>query len=1090
MTFHLQPQFGKRKGTKLTCTLLLAAQFIAGAPFLEAAQASNPALGSAVKTSNADHTVTGSVKDSEGAPLAGVTIRIKNSKTGTTTKADGTFTLNAPTGKETLIISSIGYKTQEVSVADRKIVNVILVSETSSLDEVVVVGYGQQKKIHLTGAVAQIDMKSIEDLPVGSLSAALTAQQPGVGVSGGFARPGDPASITIRNPTLLSKDGGTLRPLYVIDNIIRSEDDFNTLDQSEVENISILKDAAAAVYGARGAYGVIVVTTKRGKTGAPKISYSTSIGRSDAQLPSMMNGYQLATYINDYNMNTADKSVLYSQDELDYYKANSQSWLDQAWKASYVTRHALNVSGGNEKATYFAGVTYNQQNGNFDKINFDRWTFRASADVKVSKNVRAGLGLSGDLSTKDRYLLKQGGTDNEKDYKSLLYAAPFKPAYYNGYPVNLSGTGSTSENFHFFEAQKSNNYLLSKNTGMNLNVYLEYEAPFLKGLKAKVTYNRNLENNWGKEFGTKYNLYNFSMLGTNKHIVGGTVLPTPVTVSNSNRIYYAPGYSDVYQLNGYLTFDRTFGKHSISALALVEQSETYSDGITSYLDNLVDGALDNAGYALGGTASGAGVGTIAESESETGRLSYVGRLNYSYANKYLVEFTVRRDASTNFAPENRWGTFPSLSLGWVLSEEPFFKNNVRWVDQLKVRVSGGLTGMDNTRAYNWLKSYNLIQTGNGPVFGGNLDRAGILRLKNAMPNRDVSWDDDTKLNGGIDASFLRNRLNLTIDGFYDHRYNMLTSLTSSVPLTVGAALPSENFATVDGFGTEISLGWTNKINQDWSYKVRGFMSWSDNKQVKVDFDKGLTGTFRDPSGRSTDMGVLGLKSMGMLRTQADVDALLAKYPNYTIYGTKPAVGMLYYDDIRGAKSTTPDANGNYTYAAPDGKIDDNDLQYLTNKKDNHYGFGFNFSTTYKRLSFSFALGGSFGGQDLLESGARSWGTSAQVTAKTNLPINLVDHWTVDNPNAMYPAPAYRAQNGYDSDFWFVSSFNMSVRTLNISYDIPQSITEKLNINGARIYLTATNPLNLYNPYSYKQYSGAFDVYPTLRTFSAGINLNL
>jgi hypothetical protein len=178
---------------------------------LEAAQASNPALGSAVKTSKADHTVTGSVKDSEGAPLAGVTIRIKNSKIGTTTKADGTFTLNAPTGKETLIISSIGYKTQEVTLADRKIVNVILDSETSSLDEVVVVGYGQQKKIHLTGAVAQIDMKAIEDLPVGSLSAALVAQQPGVGVSGGFARPGDPASITIRNPTLFSKDGGTFR---------------------------------------------------------------------------------------------------------------------------------------------------------------------------------------------------------------------------------------------------------------------------------------------------------------------------------------------------------------------------------------------------------------------------------------------------------------------------------------------------------------------------------------------------------------------------------------------------------------------------------------------------------------------------------------------------------------------------------------------------------------------------------------------------------------------------------------------------------------------------------------------------------------
>eukprot|EP01137_Pigoraptor_chileana_P008111 Opistho-2@54504 len=254
-----------------------------------------------------------------------------------------------------------------------------------------------RKKINLTGAVATIDMKAIEDLAVGSLSAALVSQQPGVGVSGGTSRPGDNASITIRNPILLSKDGGSLRPLYVIDNIVRSEDDFNVLDVSEVENISILKDAAAAIYGARGAYGVVVVTTKRGKTGAPKFSYSTSYGTSDAELPKMMNGYELATYVNDYNFKTTTPSILYSQDELDYFKANSQDWLSQAWKSSSVTRHALNVSGGTEKATYFAGITYNQQDGNFEKINFDRWTFRASTDVKVSANVRVGLGLSGDL---------------------------------------------------------------------------------------------------------------------------------------------------------------------------------------------------------------------------------------------------------------------------------------------------------------------------------------------------------------------------------------------------------------------------------------------------------------------------------------------------------------------------------------------------------------------------------------------------------------------------------------------------------------------------------------------------------------------
>jgi hypothetical protein len=389
-----------------------------------------------------------------------------------------------------------------------------------------------------------------------------------------------------------------------------------------------------------------------------------------------------------------------------------------------------------------------------------------------------------------------------------------------------------------------------------------------------------------------------------------------------------------------------------------------------------------------------------------------------------------------------------------------------------------------------LKSYNLIQTGNGPVFGGNLDRAGIIRLKNAMANESLKWDDVTKLNGGVDAAFFNNRLSMTLDAFYDHRFNMLTSITSSVPLTVGAALPSENFATIDGFGTELSLGWSSKISKDWSYKLRGFFSWSDNKQIKVDYDKGLKGTIYDPTDKSTDQGVLGLRCLGMLRTQAEVDALLAKYPNYSVYGVKPAPGMLYYEDLYGAKNTNADENGNYAYGAPDGKIDDSDRTYLTNKKDNHYGFGMNVATTYKKLTFSFNVGGSFGGQALIESGARGWNTSAQVAAITNLPQFLTDHWTPENPNATYGSPFYRGQNQVDSDFWFKSSFQMSVRTMNLSYELPDKIAQKLRVGSARVYITSTNPLNLYNPYTYKQYAGSYDVYPVLRSFSLGLNVNL
>ena len=854
---------------------------------------------------------------------------------------------------------------------------------------------------------------------------------------------------------------------------------------SEVDAISVLKDAAAAIYGARANQGVVVVTTKRGKVGAPKFSYSTSFGTSDAaMLPKMMNGYELATYTNDYNLaggKSATDPVIYTQDELDYFKQNSFDWLKAAWQASTVTRHALNVSGGTERATYYAGLSYNGQNANFDNINANKWTFRASADIKVAKGLKAGMAIAGDLYQKKMYFLKQGNESPEKDMQSLLMTAPFKPAYVDGLPaLTTSSTGSSNENFHFFEVQKSNNYTTTRNTGLNISTYLDYDIPFVKGLKARLLYNKTMDNSFGKQYGTKYNVYTFNMLGNNKHIYGGGV-KSIITLNNGDRVRINPTYTDAYQLNGYLNYDRTFGKHTVSALAFVEQSETYSDGTTSMIESIIPGGLDIMGY-------GTGTNTVTETASEAATLSYAGRVNYNYANKYLLEFAIRRDASTNFAPDKRWGTFPSLSAGWVLSEEPFFRSNVRFIDFLKIRASVGMLGGDATRAYNWLSSYSVAQTGKGPVFGGNADRTITFTTKNAMANPNARWDDNTKYNFGIDAQMLNNRLSVGLDGFYDHRYNMLTAITSSVPLVVGATLPSENFASVDGFGGELSLGWTSRITPDWSYKIGTFLAWSDNKQLLVDVDKGFVGTYRDPNGHSTDQGILGYRYVGMLRTQADVDALLAKYPTYTIEGTAPKPGMLYYQDVRGLKVINPD--GTITYGAPDGKITEEDKEWLVPKKDNHYGFGLNFSTTYKRLSFSFVLGGSFGGKATVESTARGWNTSAQVTAITNVPQFLVDHWTPENPNATYGSPYYRGQNQLESDFWFVNGFTMAMRNANVSYDLPQSLTRKLGMTTARIYLVAVNPLNLYNPYSYKTYSGSYDAYPVLRSFSLGLNIGL
>ena len=1074
MNFLLQPQLGLSKGTKTACTLLLVAQFVAGASFMEQAQAATAPSTQTVKRANIAQTITGSVKDSDGSALAGASIRIKGGKGGATTGVDGSFKLDLPTGNETLIISMVGYKTKEVSVNGRSVVNIVLEDNTAAIDEVVVVGYGQQKKITLAGAVAQINMKNIEDIPVTNLSAVLAGQLPGVGVSGGTARPGVAGSITVRNPFLYSKDGGSLRPLYVIDGVVRSEDEFNILDQSEVENISVLKDAAAAIYGARSSQGVIVVQTKRGKAGAPKISYSTSMGISDvAMKPKMMSGYQQALWLNDFNTVGGKKatdaaSPIYTQDELDYFKQNDTDWLGQAWQASTTMRHALNLSGGSDKATYFAGATYNTQDANFDGARYNKWTFRASTDIKMAKNFSMGLAISGSFGDSKKYFMKQGSENDDNDWRRLITTSPFIPTYVDGLPVLTTGTSGSVENIHFFEIQKLDNYKKEHNTGLNINSYLEYSVPFIKGLKAKAVFSKTFNNTFGKNYGTYYNLYQFSMLGTNKHIYGGT--PKAYAIKNGDIIYINPTYTDSYQLNGYLTYNRDFGKHSISAIGVYEQTESSTDGVVASRDAVIVGGLDNFNYAPTGTM------TAGENPAQSAFLSYLGRINYSYANKYIAEVTVRSDASTNFGPKHRWGIFPAVSLAWVISEEPFFKKNISFIDFLKIRTSAALMGTDATKPYQWQTSYN-TQTSKDAVFGGNSTLVTTIAPNVTLVNPEVRWDDDAKLNFGIDANFLNNRMSFGLDAFLDHRYNMLTSLSASAPLTIGATPPSENYSIMNAFGYEISLGWNQKVNKDLSFKVNTFLSWSDNVQIKTDVSAGLKGTYLDPTGQSTDQGKLALRSLGMFRTQADVDNWMASHPGYLIYGKAPAVGMLNYEDVRGPK----DATGQYT--APDGKITDEDKQYLTSKESNHYGAGLNFSVSYRNLTVSAVTGISWGGMGAIEGAARK-----AATATSNRPAFWADHYTTDTPDATYPAPYYSAQYDVDSDFWFRSSTTVSMRTLNISYSLPTKLANKLGFESCRVYGVGTNVFNFYKAYDYKDYGSSFDVYPTLRTISLGLNM--
>jgi TonB-linked SusC/RagA family outer membrane protein len=1021
-------------------------------------------------------TVKGKVLSDQNEEVPGVTVRVKGMQKGTITDADGNYTIQVPGGDAVLVFSFVSHAPLEVPVDNRSAVNVQLKPGVTALTETVVVGYGTQTRTHLTGAVATVNVKEIEDLPLGNLGATLQGKLPGVGVSGGNGRPGTAATITIRNPMIFSKDGGTLSPLYVIDDVIRTPEDFSLLDPTEVESISVLKDAAAAIYGIRGAQGAIVIRTKRGKAGKVQINYNTSVALNQAtSLPKMMNGFEQATYLNDMLLEegkSPDDPEIYSPDELEHYKNNNYDWLRQAWKSSLVTRHALNVSGGTEKATFFAGATYFYQNGNFDNIKNDKWTFRASGDVKLATGLKAGLSVSGDVSNTKLYLMKVGSENVENDMKGLLYTPQFIPPYVNGYPTQISTTSNnTIDAFHFFEVQNLNNYSQTRSMGLNVVANVEYQPTFIKGLTAKVQYGKILDNVFPKQFGSYYNVYQFDMQGEHNHIYAGDPVKT-TRIKNGGRVYFKPSYGDSYQLDAYLTYARKFGKHDISLLGVVEQREYIYDDVQASTEDPTDGAPDISRFAFGAM-------NVWETANETGNLSYIGRLNYGYDNKYLLEAAFRYDASTNFAPEYRWGFFPSLSLGWVVSQEGFFQRNVRSIDYLKFRASVGKLGGDATKPWGYLQRYTPGQT-SGAVFGGNGNK--IVGTKpESMPNPAARWDDDLKLNFGIDAKAMDSRLSAGLDVFYDHRYNMLTSLTASVPLTVGSTISAENYNTVNAYGYELSLGWNDRIGKDFNYNISGFLSWSDAKAIKVDVDKRIIGTYEDPNGYSTDRGVLGYHYEGMFRTQQDVDAYLSKNPGYKLFGKDPMPGMLYYKDIRGPYDPLTGK-----YSAPDGVIDENDEDWITNRANNHYGIGLSIGAGYKGFRLDMVMSGSFGGKDVVEGAARK-----QATITSNRPAFWTDHWTPENPNAKYPSPYYDDTYDVNSAFWFRNSFQFRMRTLNLSYSFAPSVAKSMGFGSFKMYLAVTNPFNFYNPYDYRDNGiGSYDVYPLMRTMAFGLNCSL
>ena len=1074
--------------------------------------------------------VQGTVVDETGEPIIGATIRVAGSKNGTVSDLGGNYKINVPNGGK-ITITYIGYKDATTTGGRTQ-----LETNSTDLTDVIVVGYGTQKKAHLTGSVATVPVADIQDLANGGLASSLSGLVNGLSISGGDARPGDNAKMSIRDTNSLGEIGSNAQePLIVIDGYIYPNDvkvgnttqnlgveAFNNLDASEVESISVLKDASAAVYGARAANGVILVTTKKGKLGAPSISYSGTFGFADeVARPKMLNAYQYGRLYNAVaaadptNTSLNKKTALFQADELEAMKGLNYDLLDKYWETSSTMKHSVNVSGATDKVNYFAGLSYYDQNGNLGKLDYNRFNYRAGIDVKVSKWLGANLTVSGDYGSQKTPLVKVGGSSTEKDYNLLLTHPYYIPESVNGYAIPAYGISNSqkdqSQGYNYDVLQNNGDYKKNMNSNINIMGSINYDfgwSNLLKGLKLSFSYSKSINTDKGNEYGTQYTLYQM----TNRY-GSGSHLYTPVTgeedasylassnfvgitTSNGNYLGRSMTRTDNYQMNFTAQYARDFGQHHVQALFSVEKSEAESEYLTGQRQNPYE-------FTTGQYNAATGEMTTTFTRSESGTLSYIGRVNYAYANKYLFEFLLRSDASTKFAPKNYWGTFPAVSAGWVVSEEPWFKKNVKWMDFLKLRASFGLTGRDNTAAWQWMQVYAL-DANKGTVFGEGIGNDSGSRItinkNNSAVNSDVHWDKDYKFNVGVDANFFDQRLGLTLDHYREWNREMLMNILQTVPSTVGTVSAASNLGEMDSWGWELSLNWHDKIGKDFKYKIGINTGYSDNKVLNMDWeDEYIYRQIR--YGSRTNVGTWGMQCIGMFRSFQDIDEYFAKY-NITSYMglTKDKVrpGMLMYKDVRGAQQ----ADG--TYAAPDGIVDQNNDQVCLSNRDNIYGLTMNLGADYKNFSITAQLGASWGGYTLIPSAALKPTGSLEY-------CNMPSFWNVDNMfsykdvydasgklvvaqnlDGYYPNLAYTDVNAVASSFWRVSAARIELNRLTLAYTIPSLLVKKIGLQSVRLNVTGQNLINFLNPYPDKfmnSMAGSYGSYPNLRKFTVGVNVS-
>jgi TonB-linked SusC/RagA family outer membrane protein len=961
----------------------------------------------------ADITIKGKVTDSKGESLAGATILVKGTKQAVITDLDGSFTIEVPDARSVLVVSFTGFVSKEVAVtAGVTSIRIQLEEENKTLNEVIVVGYGSQKKASVTGAVVSVKGEALTKSASVNVSNSLAGRVSGVIANNRSGRPGeDGSTILIRG---LNSFGQGTNPLIVVDGI--PDRSLSRINSEDIETVTVLKDASAAIYGVRSANGVILITTKRGKSGKPTVKYDGSTGFQQlTRMSKRVNAWEYMTYFNELKVNNGGTAP-YAQADIDKYKAGndpnytSTDWMKAVFRNSAPqTNHSLSVSGGNEEVKYYFSGQYLNQESNFKNSdeNFKQFNLRSNIDVNVSKNLKINLDIA--ARKEDRWYPVSGVSDILHQTVSMY---PFLPDYYSN---GLPSAGVSAGKNPVLLVTSLPGYDKRINLVVNPKIGFDLKLPYItKGLSVNGYAAFDYNNYSQKKFKKQWDAYSYDR-STDTYInqrgnTGETSVYQREDLTNQNTYFLK------------LAYDRQFGKHAINAFAGYEQTSTNYKLTSAYRKNLLSDQLDQifTGSTVGQDAFGFA--------SQDGRESYLGRVAYSYDNKYLAEVSTRYNGSFNFAPSERWGLFPAVSLGWRISEESFFKDNIKIFDQFKLRGSWGLMGNDDMRTenelnqYRYLTRYQLITRKDDYTYFGNYIQAIALGLS-STPNPIITWEEQVSKNIGFDATLLSNKLNVTVDYFNYLRKGILATRLASVPEYTGLVLPPENIGKSLNRGFDLSVNYSERATA-LKYNIGFNFTYAKSKIIFLDESPNIP-EWQKATGQAIDNWMV-YQTNGIYRSQSDVDAT----PHLS--GAKP--GDLWIKD-----------------RDEDGSITSKDMVRIPESATPKIVYGIPMGLEYKGIALDLLWSGQAMAKQMILPQAQS----SIVAPPTWL---YEDRYTVDNPNAEYPR-AFNStdnRNNVSADFWLRDASFLRLKSAELSYVLPANMFTKYGVSNVRIYAGGSN----------------------------------